>query len=196
MGRLDPTPGPARLAFGTVAEVAPDLARVRVALPEEGDDFVTLPLPVLALGTVADKGWWLPDVGEQVAVVYDGAGGVVLGPVYSEAARPVEDDPAVRSVRFSDGTRVEYDRQRSTLTVEAVGPVVIAGTPTTSLGGADGAVPVAKAPGVEARLSALEAAFKAHALKPVSAPAHPDPASVAQVTGQPAKLGSDHTLTT
>ena len=193
MGRLDPTAGAARLAFGTVAEVAPDLARVRVALPEEGDDFVTLPLPVLALGTVADKGWWLPDVGEQVAVVYDGDGGVVLGPVYSEAARPAEDDPAVRALAFSDGGAVRYDRARSRLSVAVPGPAEVTAGGGLYLGGEDGAQPVPKGDDLLRRIERLEAVVKAHVHPGSGVP--PVPATTAPLDA-PLPFLSGHTRTT
>ncbi|MDE1713960.1 phage baseplate assembly protein V (plasmid) [Chromobacterium amazonense] len=108
----------ATLKFGSVAEQDPDSQRVRVRLPELGQ-LLTAWLPVLSRKTLKDKDYWLPDIGEQVAVLLDARGedGVVLGAIYSE-----QDAVPVKSAEkwqrcFGDGAVLEYDRQQNQLTV-------------------------------------------------------------------------------
>ncbi|PRP72440.1 baseplate protein [Chromobacterium amazonense] len=117
----------ATLKFGSVAEQDPDTQRVRVRLPELGQ-LLTAWLPVLSRKSLKDKDYWLPDIGEQVAVLLDARGedGVVLGAIYSEQdAVPVKSADKWQR-RFSDGAVLEYDRQQNQLTVNgAVKHVVV-----------------------------------------------------------------------
>lgn len=108
----------ATLKFGSVAEQDAATQRVRVRLPELGQ-LLTAWLPVLSRKSLKDKDYWLPDVGEQVAVLMDARGedGVVLGAIYSEAdAVPVVSKEKWQR-RFADGAVLEYDRKQNQLTV-------------------------------------------------------------------------------
>ncbi|MEO9385595.1 phage baseplate assembly protein V [Chromobacterium phragmitis] len=108
----------ATLKFGSVAEHDAPTQRVRVRLPELGQ-LLTAWLPVLSRKSLKDKDYWLPDVGEQVAVLMDARGedGVVLGAIYSEAdAVPVASQEKWQR-RFADGAVLEYDRRQNQLTV-------------------------------------------------------------------------------
>lgn len=99
------------LKFGTVAAVDEKTMRVRVRLPEL-DNLRTAWLPVLARKSKRDKDYWLPDLGEHVAVLLDARGedGVVLGAIFSEAdAVPVASRDKWHR-RFADGALIEYDR--------------------------------------------------------------------------------------
>ncbi|UGA40142.1 phage baseplate assembly protein V [Chromobacterium haemolyticum] len=108
----------ATLKFGSVSAVDANTQRVRVRLPELGR-LRTAWLPVLSRKSGRDKDYWLPDIGEQVAVLLDARGedGVVLGAIFSAA-----DAVPVASVdkwhrRFADGATLEYDRAAHQLTV-------------------------------------------------------------------------------
>jgi phage baseplate assembly protein V len=92
---------------GTVAAV--ESPRVRVKL----GDLTTAPLDVLQRRAGPDVTWWMPEVGEQVAVICpdgDPAMGIVIGGLYSGAYPAPSNSPDVHRVKYSDGAIVEYDR--------------------------------------------------------------------------------------
>ena len=106
------------LKFGTVSAVDEQTMRVRVRLPDL-DNLRTDWLPVLTRKSLRDKDYWLPDVGEHVAVLLDANGddGVVLGAIFSEAdAVPVVSRDKWHR-RFDDSAELEYDSASHTLTV-------------------------------------------------------------------------------
>lgn len=106
------------LKFGTVSAVDEQTMRVRVRLPDL-DNLRTDWLPVLTRKSLRDKDYWLPDIGEHVAVLLDvnGDDGVVLGAIFSDAdtVPVVSRDKWHR--RFDDSAELEYDRASHTLTV-------------------------------------------------------------------------------
>lgn len=101
----------ASLRFGTVTEASPN-GSARVQL-HDGGGMVSQPLRTLHRRTLKDKDQCLPDVGEQVAVLFSGQGleqGCVLGAVYSQKdAAPGQEQP-MQFYRFEDGTVISYDR--------------------------------------------------------------------------------------
>jgi phage baseplate assembly protein V len=100
---------------GLVVAVDERRVRVKVRVPDL-DNLETGWLMVLAGKAQDDKEYWLPDEGEQVAVLLDmrGEDGLVLGAVYSEVDAPpvVSRDKWHR--RFKDGSSFEYDRATHT----------------------------------------------------------------------------------
>lgn len=107
------------MKFGTVSAVDEKTMRVRVRLPEL-DNLRTAWLPVLARKSKRDKDYWMPDLGEHVAVLLDARGedGVVLGAIFSEAdAVPVASRDKWHR-RFADGAVLEYDRASHVLTIK------------------------------------------------------------------------------
>lgn len=75
-----------------------------------------------------DCSWWAPEVGEQVMVLSPGGDmtqGVALPAIYQSAHPAPGDRPTQRITDYADGTRVEYDREASVLTITCVGDVVI-----------------------------------------------------------------------
>lgn len=114
------------LKFGTVSAVDEKSCRVRVRLPDL-DNLRTAWLPVGVRKTKADKDYWLPDIGEHVAVLLDGRGedGVVLCAIYSDAdsVPVVSRDKWHR--KFADGTTLDYDRKAHQLTVNCVGGITV-----------------------------------------------------------------------
>lgn len=112
------------LKFGTVSAVDEQTMRVRVRLPDL-DNLRTDWLPVLTRKSLRDKDYWLPDVGEHVAVLLDANGddGVVLGAIFSD----VDTVPVVSRDKwhrkFHDGTTIEYDRSTHKLSVHCVGDI-------------------------------------------------------------------------
>lgn len=114
------------LKFGTVSAVDEKTCRVRVRLPDL-DNLRTAWLPVGVRKTKLDKDYWLPDIGEQVAVLLDGRGedGVVLCAIYSEADVVPVASKNKWYRQFSDGTTLDYDRSAHMLTVNCVGGITV-----------------------------------------------------------------------
>ncbi|HZO81119.1 MAG TPA: phage baseplate assembly protein V [Candidatus Binataceae bacterium] len=86
-------------------------ARVRVAFPDR-DQMLSYWLPIVAFKTQDDKGYWMPDLGEQVVCLMDerDEAGAVLGAIYSTADTPPVHSADKFHVAFKDGASFEYDR--------------------------------------------------------------------------------------
>lgn len=120
---------PSGLLFGTVSGIqvgAGQLPRVRVRLPAYGNMRTWL-LPVLYMKTKLDKAFWLPDIGEQVAVFLDefGEDGIVLGAIYSSADQAPADSADIMMIKFADGTQLSYDRATHHLAITVQGRITI-----------------------------------------------------------------------
>lgn len=101
----------ASLRYGTITESnTGGSARVQL---HDGEEMVSRAVRTLHRRTLKDKDQCLPDLGEQVAVLFAGQGmeeGCVLGAVYSgQDASPGEEQP-MQFYRFEDGTVIFYDR--------------------------------------------------------------------------------------
>lgn len=122
------------LKFGTVSAVDEQTMRVRVRLPDL-DNLRTDWLPVLTRKSLRDKDYWLPDVGEHVAVLLDANGddGVVLGAFFSEADTVPVTSRDKWHRRFRDGTTIEYDRAARKLSIHCVGDIEISSETHISL---------------------------------------------------------------
>lgn len=124
---------------GYVVEIDEAACRARVQFPD-ADGVVSYPLPVLQAQTKDNRDYWLPDLGEYVAVVLDqyGESGVILGAIYNNNRKP-EAGLTVdkRRARFADGTMIEYDRAAHKLTADVQGVVEVkaTGTITADAGG-------------------------------------------------------------
>jgi len=105
------------LKFGVVVAVDEKSAKARVQIPDL-DGITTFWLPVLQKKTKDDKEYWLPDIGEHVAVLFENeTDGVVLGAIYSDVDTPPVQNKDLYHVRYSDGAEIEYDRKNHTLKV-------------------------------------------------------------------------------
>ena len=122
------------LRFGFVTALDEALCRVRVQFPDLGG-LTSYWLHVLRPKTHRDKHYCLPDVGEHVACLLDGAGedGVVLGAVFGERDQVPVAGVDRHHVRFADGTVVEYDRAAHRLSIVAVGDIEIVSATRISL---------------------------------------------------------------
>lgn len=112
------------LRYGVVTEQDLTLCRVRVKFPDMGQ-VQSYWLHVPQRRTMNDKGFELPDIGEEVACLMDDwdESGVVLGALYSSADKPAPGMTANLTYRgWDDGTVVEYDRGAHVLTVTAPAP--------------------------------------------------------------------------
>jgi phage baseplate assembly protein V len=93
-------------------------ARVRVAFPDR-DQLLSYWLPIVFTKTQNDKGYWVPDIGEQVVCLMDehDEAGAVLGAIYSSADTPPVQSADKYHMSFKDGANVEYDRAAHALAV-------------------------------------------------------------------------------
>lgn len=136
----------ASLRFGTVTESnAAGSARVEL---HDGDGMVSRAVRTLQRRTLKDQDQCLPDLGEQVAVLFAGQGmeeGCILGAVYSgNDPAPGQAQP-MEYYRFADGTVLSYDREAHKLyrlvkgevdiTVEKDVKVVIQGNASVTVQG-------------------------------------------------------------
>ena len=119
------------LFVGIVTERNDAEGRVVVSRPDR-DDQTSAELDVLQRGTHQTKEYWMPAVGDQVVCLHlpneggKGSGaGYVLGAIYSDKDRSVEDDADVRSTVFPDGSYVRYEN--GNIHIHAEGDVIITG---------------------------------------------------------------------
>jgi phage baseplate assembly protein V len=93
-------------------------ARVRVAFPDR-DQLLSYWLPIVFTKTQNDKGYWVPDIGEQVVCLMDehDEAGAVLGAIYSSADTPPVQSADKYHMSFKDGASIEYDRAGHALAV-------------------------------------------------------------------------------
>jgi len=121
------------LVYGIVSALDYATCRVRVYLPER-DHLETYWLHVPQTYTLGiQRRAILPALGEQVSVLLepDGAGGVVMGGIYSAANPPPVTDADTDYVRFKDGTIVTYNQSARAFTFDGPATVtVIAGQVT------------------------------------------------------------------
>ncbi|MEM1240858.1 MAG: phage baseplate assembly protein V [Cyanobacteria bacterium P01_H01_bin.26] len=126
------------LHFVKVSEVDPSQCRARVRLEELG--MQSYWLPVLQYRAGNDTAYWMPSIGESVAVLLDeqGESGVVLGGVYSAANSPLASELgvfAIASRRLTIDADVEIT---GTVTIQGAGNA-INGNEICVIGGTDSA---------------------------------------------------------
>ena len=95
---------------------------------DDEDSAVSFDLPVLHTNTFANKDYALPDVGEDVLCLFLPSGpeeGFILGSFYAGEIELPEANKNRRTVVFSDGSRVCYDREAHTLTVTLDGTAIV-----------------------------------------------------------------------
>lgn len=115
-------------AFKTGVVSARDAAACRVRVRfEDIDGLESHWLQVVVMGSLRNRHYHLPDLGEHVSCLMDARfeEGVVLGAIYSDADAPPIASGDRTHVRFDDGTSFDYDRSNHTLTIDAKGPINI-----------------------------------------------------------------------
>lgn len=119
------------LRIGKVSAVNGPACSARVTFADK-DNLVSAELPVLQPASMATKAYSLPEVGTQVLCAFlphpSGRGvndGFILGAYYSAREPPAEQDEAVKSIRFADGSHITYDH--GNITIHATGTVTITG---------------------------------------------------------------------
>lgn len=113
------------IRYGKVSSVNAAAHTVRVAFADKGG-VVSHALPVMVPGSLKNKHYCLPDVGEDVVCLFLPNGiqrGFVLGSFYNLNNTPPVSSADKEHVTFGDGSTVEYDRASHALTVNSVGTV-------------------------------------------------------------------------
>lgn len=109
------------IRVGEVTSVNPAAFTARVRFIDR-DNTESYDLQVMARGSLRDKNYHMPDVGENVICLFLPAGvesGFILGAYYpSGVSRPASTIDKTVTV-FGDGTRIEYDRAANNLLVDA-----------------------------------------------------------------------------
>jgi len=87
-----------------------------------------------------DVDWWPPSVGEQV-ILFSLSGELsaafVLTGIYSDDAPQPSQSMTARTVKFSDGTIIEYEAENSTLKVDGAKTIVISNAQTITVNAAE-----------------------------------------------------------
>lgn len=111
------------IRIGTVDVINPAAGTARVVF-EDRDDMQSYDLRVLKKNTLKNKDSWMPDIGEQVACIFLPTGlesGFIIGSYNTDDNPPPDGTENKRSTVFEDGTRIEYDRESSTLLADLGG---------------------------------------------------------------------------
>ena len=101
-------------------------------------------LPIIVKQSQNNKDYWMPDIGESVLCLFLPTGiesGFILGSYYNKKDRPPVTDQNKRTVKFKDGTVLEYDRANHKLTADVKGDIDIKATGNISVN-ANGAITI------------------------------------------------------
>lgn len=111
--------------FGTISEVDEQKGLFKVKFDDQ--DIVSGWLPGICRNTLSnqDESWF--DVNEHVVCLMDEnlEHGVILGSFYSKNEKPVVKNKDIRSITFSDGSFIKFDRSAKKLTVSCEGDVEV-----------------------------------------------------------------------
>ena len=108
------------IKIGEVSTIDPARGTARVTFADD-DSIVSYDLQVVQRNTLENKDYAMPDIGEDVLCVFLPSGseaGFILGSVYAGEITPPESDENKRTVVFSDGTKISYDRTEHILTAQ------------------------------------------------------------------------------
>uniref|UniRef100_A0A3B0IVR8 Gp5/Type VI secretion system Vgr protein OB-fold domain-containing protein n=1 Tax=Wolbachia endosymbiont of Aleurodicus dispersus TaxID=1288877 RepID=A0A3B0IVR8_9RICK len=110
--------------IGVIKEIDYDKAKVRVQIGELLTDY----LPWITSKAGKDRDWSPPDIDEQV-MIFSPLGelslGVVLGGIYQEKYAAPENKKEINSIKFQDGTRLLYDKDKHHLEIEVVDKITL-----------------------------------------------------------------------
>ena len=114
----------ATLRFGHVKEYDEARHMARVYFPDMG--LISHWLPVIVPNSIMNHDELHVDLEEHVACLMQGQGteaGIIIGAFYDDKNKPPVKKLNIRSVIFSDGTQVLYDRKEHVLEVNCAGEV-------------------------------------------------------------------------
>ena len=109
------------LRYGKVEIYDPERHMAKVYFPDL--DIVSYWLPIVIPNSLMNHDELHVDKEEHVACLMTGNGterGIILGAIYDDKNKPIVKDKDKRSVTFSDGTQIIYDRKEHLLTVHCV----------------------------------------------------------------------------
>ncbi|KHF27330.1 Phage-related baseplate assembly protein [Anoxybacillus sp. BCO1] len=111
--------------IGIVTSVYPNKCTARVKF-EDADDLISAELQVVVRGSLNNKDYWMPKVGEHVLCIFTKQkSGYIVGSIYSKQSPPPVNVEYKRHMQFEDGTTIEYDSKSKTLDINCVGPIKI-----------------------------------------------------------------------
>lgn len=114
-----------RTQVGEVTTIDPANGTARVKI-EEQDGKVSAPLFILFRGTLKNKDYWMPKVGERVLCLFTKRSeGFILGAYYSDGTPPPRTDPEKRCIELEDGSFIEYDTKTHKLHLNIDGEINI-----------------------------------------------------------------------
>lgn len=110
------------IKFGTVSEVKPDTAQVKVNF-KESNDTVSYFMPVLQSFAGKNNAYLLPSIDDVVVCLISprGDSGIVIGSIYTTNQKPVTTDENKYSFNFEDESVFEYDKKESKLKADIKG---------------------------------------------------------------------------
>ena len=114
------------IKVGVVSSI--DYANGTARVSFEDDGVVSYDYQVLHTNAMRNKDFAMPDVGENVvclALPNGIADGFILGSIYTSEIPAPESTGDKRTVVFSDGTRISYDRATHELSVKIDGTTII-----------------------------------------------------------------------
>ncbi|MGL9762094.1 MAG: phage baseplate assembly protein V [Wolbachia sp.] len=110
--------------IGVVKEIDYEKAKVRVKVGE----FLTDWLPWITSKAGKDRDWCPPDIDEQV-MIFSPLGelslGVALSGIYQEKYPALENKKEINSVKFQDGTKFTYDKEKHHLEIEVADKITL-----------------------------------------------------------------------
>ncbi|WP_353271851.1 phage baseplate assembly protein V [Wolbachia endosymbiont (group A) of Nomada goodeniana] len=110
--------------IGVVKEVDYEKAKVRVKIGEFLTDF----LPWITSRAGEERSWLPPSINEQVVILSplgELSLGVVLAGIYQQKYAAPENKKEINSVKFQDGTRLLYDKEKHHLEIEVVDKITL-----------------------------------------------------------------------
>lgn len=116
------------IKIGEVSSVDEAKCTARVVFDDD-DSVISYELPILQRNTLENKDYQTVHVGEDVLCVFLPNGqeeGFIIGSFYAGEVRPPASSKDTRTVVFSDGSKVTYDRSSHSLTVEIGGTTIVA----------------------------------------------------------------------
>ena len=115
------------IRIGEVSSIDVNKSTARVVFDDE-DSLVSYDLAVLQRNTFKNHDYGMPDIGEDVLCIFLPNGqedGFVIGSFYAGEVKPPESNGNKRTVVFSDGSRVCYDREAHNLTLTIDGTEIV-----------------------------------------------------------------------
>ena len=115
--------------IGIISSTNPKKNTVRVTFPDK-DNLVSGDLRIIHRGSIGNRDYWMPDVGEEVVCIFPTNDesyfdGYVIGTLFNDKEPPNANSQDVTRIDFKDGTSIEYDREKHALKVECKGTLEI-----------------------------------------------------------------------